>query len=221
MTSRQGTGASPYRSSRSAVPSTDDLSPRRQPQDNIRGVPGTHNNGASFSHNNHPNGEGPRENAHFRAVFRPKRPVCSRRATVYSLRKCHSGHTTHLDVRKSSVQRPCNCRHPSGSHPTEENQGRASWPAPGNALSSASGRPPARLRSPKSRPPLSSDLAPYLTAPSTAFSFFSLSNSVTRTSVVSISPAMLAAFSSAVRVTLVGSMMPALNMSTNVPEMTS
>jgi hypothetical protein len=59
--------------------------------------------------------------------------------------------------------------------------------------------------------------AAYRTAPSTCRFLSSSFRSVTSVSVVSISPAMLAAFSSAQRTTLVGSMMPALNMSTYFP----
>ena len=60
----------------------------------------------------------------------------------------------------------------------------------------------------------------YTTAPATALDsspFFESFSSVTSTSVVSAKPMALAAFSSAVRATLVGSMMPALNISTYSP----
>src|SRR5207302_4743157 len=57
----------------------------------------------------------------------------------------------------------------------------------------------------------------YRIAPATLLLGSSSSTLVTITSVVSIKPAMLAAFCRAERVTLVGSTMPALNMSTNSP----
>ena len=57
----------------------------------------------------------------------------------------------------------------------------------------------------------------YWIAPCTLLPGSSSSILVTRTSVVSIRPAMLAAFCKAERVTLVGSTMPALNMSTYSP----
>src|SRR5262249_18020359 len=59
------------------------------------------------------------------------------------------------------------------------------------------------------------------TAPTTLLAGSSSSIFVTMTSVVSIRPAMLAAFSSADRVTLVGSRMPALIMSTYSPVLAS
>ena len=53
------------------------------------------------------------------------------------------------------------------------------------------------------------------------FFLSSLFRSVTSVSVVSISPAMLAAFCKAERTTFSGSMMPALNMSTYLPLLAS
>jgi hypothetical protein len=67
-----------------------------------------------------------------------------------------------------------------------------------------------------------SALAAYRTLPSTSrFFLSSLFRSVTRVSVVSIRPEMLAAFCRAVRTTFSGSMMPALNMSTYLPLLAS
>ena len=64
--------------------------------------------------------------------------------------------------------------------------------------------------------------ARYRTLPSTCrFFLSSLFRSVTSVSVVSISPAMLAAFCRAERTTFSGSMMPALNMSTYLPVLAS